>query len=128
MNMYLKAALLHWIIACIVLIVLMVSLFGCATHQFESDCSHRAVNRALIAGDKTRICQGKASSQKSYTLGHIEAQKWINNEWWWLTDSGYGVIATKKCPSGFRPIICFDTFRFIELEFFSELSSNKSNH
>ena len=74
-----------------------------------------------MAGEPTRIAMGIAPLKYGYTPGHFEAQKLIDGEWWWLKDSGGGVIATEKKPKGFRPFIYFGTQRFIELEFFTNI-------
>lgn len=93
---------------------------GCSDNQYAPDCATKAVNRALIAGEPTRIAMGMAPVEYGLTPGHYEAQKLIDGGRYWLKDSGGGVIATKSVPKGFKPLFYFATERFIELEFFTD--------
>ena len=119
MKQYLYISLI-----CIVIAIWTLTGIGCGIHEFYPDCTTDATNRALMARGQTRICQGRAPLKCGHTLGHVEAQKLINNEWWWLKSSGCGVIATKRCPTGFISLFCFDTLRFIELEYFTEIKKD----
>ena len=119
MKQYLYMAIKHWI-AGIILAVIIIIATGCSIHHFEPNCATKAANRALMAGEPTRIAMGIAPLKYGFTPGHFEAQKLIDGEWRWLKDSGCGVVATEKKPEGFTPFIYFGTLRFIELEFFTE--------
>ena len=110
---------------CSIIAIWTATFIGCTVHQFYPDCATDAVNRALMAGEPTRIWIGRAPIEFGHTMGHFEAQKLIGGEWYWLRSSGCGVIASKIMPKGFIPYYCFeDTLRFIELQFFTDFEDN----
>ena len=126
MKQYLYTAVTHWI-AGLILIAVIILATGCATKaMYKSNCATKAVNRALITGEPTRIVQGIAPLKYGFTPGHVEAQKLIDGEWFYLRDSGGGVIATKAKPRRFTPLFYFDTQRFIELEFFTDFKQQET--
>ena len=109
----------------IILIALILLVIGCgAKGMYKPDCATKAANRANVAGMvDTRIAMGMAPCEYGHTPGHLEAQKLIDGEWYWLYDTwDGGVVAKREIPKGFTPLFYFDTKRFIELEL--ELSTD----
>ena len=71
MKQYLYIAIKHWI-AGIILAAIIIIATGCSIHQFEPDCATKAANRALMAGEPTRIAMGIAPLKYGFTPGHFK--------------------------------------------------------
>ena len=115
-----RIGLKYWITG--IILILLITSCG-IKEMYKPNCSTKAVNRALVAGEPTRIVMGMGTLEYGRKPGHIETQKLIDGEWYWLYDTwDGGVVAMEKVPEGFDPLFYFDMNmkKFIELEFFTD--------